>query len=106
MAPRILVVEDEPQIRNLVTDNLEGVGYEVVGVGTVKDAVGLSGPWNLLILDQRLPNGKGKEVRNRFPHIPVIFMSGWPEELEVTETFLPKPFTRGQLLAVVMEKIG
>jgi CheY-like chemotaxis protein len=99
---RILVVDDEPYILTTSSAILGGKGYEV---RTAKDGfAGLvelrrSQP-DLIISDLRMPNMSGFEllsiVRRRFPHIPVIAISGEfngiaPEGL-IADAF----FTKGQ----------
>jgi CheY-like chemotaxis protein len=79
---RILVVEDEPSIRETIRLILEGEGYEVL---TAADGVdGLHALSNslpdLIISDLNMPRMSGFEflavVRERFPHIATIAMSG------------------------------
>ena len=79
---RILVVDDEPSICEIAGQILQGEGYEVL---TAKDGVdGLNAlskslP-DLIISDLNMPRMSGFEflavVRERFPHIPTIAMSG------------------------------
>src|SRR5581483_5226693 len=79
---RILVVDDEPSIRNCAGDILESEGYEVLTVADGLDglqALSKSLP-DVIISDLNMPRMSGFEflaiVRKRFPHIATIAMSG------------------------------
>jgi CheY-like chemotaxis protein len=79
---RILLVEDEPTIRQTVGQILESVGYEVLTAGDGLDglhALSKSLP-DVIISDLNMPRMTGAEflavVRERFPHISTIAMSG------------------------------
>ena len=97
---RVLVVDDDAAIRTIVTAFLERAGYWVRAVSTVKEALATDGPWDLLLLDRRLPNGDGLRVAQRWPDVPRVTSSGY-EPCD-----LPKPFTGSQLLAALTERIG
>src|SRR5512140_692951 len=79
---RILVVDDEPSVREMAQHVLESEGYEVLtandGLGALI-ALGRSLP-DLIISDLNMPSMSGFEllaiVRKRFPHIATIAMSG------------------------------
>jgi CheY-like chemotaxis protein len=79
---RILVVDDEPSIRETAKPLLENVGYEVVTANDGLDALyalSKSLP-DVIISDLHMPRMSGFEflgiVRKRFPHIAIIAMSG------------------------------
>lgn len=78
---RILVVEDEPTIRELFRICLENEGYEVVEAATATDALTQfsRGEWDLVFLDYRLPDEDGlavlKKIREVEAELPVIFMT-------------------------------
>ena len=87
---RLLVVDDEPAILEVTSSLLASEGYDV---STAEDGLAalryLKQPLpDLVISDLRMPNMSGFEllalVRERFPHVPVIAMSG-----EFTEKDLP-----------------
>lgn len=96
---RILIVEDNSQIRNLMSDVLEKLGYLATGVGTIASAMTERGPWNLLILDRILPNGDGKRVAEHFEGVPTLYISG-REDAD-----LRKPFDMSTLATAVKERI-
>ena len=69
---------------------------------------------DLIVTDVVMPELGGREmvtvVRNRWPHVKVVFMSGYSEDavllhgvLEKNSTFIEKPFTPSQLAAKVQE---
>jgi CheY-like chemotaxis protein len=79
---RVLIVEDEPTIRETATQMLENVGYEVLAARDGLDglhALSKSLP-DVIISDLNMPRMSGCEflavVRQRFPHIATIAMSG------------------------------
>jgi len=80
--PRVLVVDDEPIILETQSAILEGEGF---AVRTAKDGFAAlvtlrETPPDIIISDLRMPNMSGFEflsvVRRRFPHIPIIAISG------------------------------
>lgn len=95
---RILVVEDDPLLRDLARRLLGAKGYEVL---TAEDGfVGLTAlkrslP-DVIISDLRMPNMNGFEflsvVRRRFPSIPVIVISGEFSGLTIPESVLADAF--------------
>lgn len=97
---RILVVDDDPQVRGLMEKVLEMQSYAVIGVGSVREAFAQEGPWDLLLLDRILPNGDGKRVAQHFAGTPTLYVSG------AEDADLQKPFTARDLWAKVAERIG
>ncbi|HTS70228.1 MAG TPA: response regulator [Terriglobia bacterium] len=86
---RVLVVDDEPGIRQILARLLMGAGYVVRTAADGIEAVAKlrGGNFNLVITDLRMPRMSGWEfsalLRRRFPQIPVIALSGdvAPEEM-------------------------
>jgi CheY-like chemotaxis protein len=114
VARTILVVEDEPDVRNIVRRQLESLGHHVLVAEAATEAlllVNVKGPGapDLLLVDVVLAAGmNGLELadaaRKARPGLPVIFMSGYtavPEAQqrirETGATLLSKPFTTPQL---------
>ena len=99
-AATILVVDDEPQLRQLATRALEREGYRVIQATDGLEALGLfthDARIDLLVTDVRMPHTDGivlaAALRRRYPSIPVLFMSGYPRGTEpAPEPFLAKPF--------------
>jgi DNA-binding response OmpR family regulator len=107
----LLIVEDEPSVRNLVASALRHDGYRLLLAGSAEEALVLSdghqGPIDLLLTDAMMPGKSGVELASlmaaRRPGIPVIIMSGYTEEtLDVPGrkdpiALLQKPFTPREL---------
>lgn len=113
----ILLAEDEPALRKLVTLVLEGKGYEVISFASGLDAASWvesdPQPFDLLITDIKIPGLSGKDLAERIcafrPDTRILFISGM-SEYEVAELnpcankegfFLHKPFLPKDLLAAV-----
>src|ERR1044071_4697542 len=85
MSCRILVVEDEPDIRELIVFTLRTHGYEVDEAGTAEEAwrKASATPPQLLVLDLFLPDMDGIslcEMFRKLPHTaqaPVIVLTAW-----------------------------
>jgi DNA-binding response OmpR family regulator len=80
-APRILIVEDEPTIREILKDRLESAGYDVRAVGSAEEALKLSLlTYSLMITDGDLPGMSGvalaREIKSTRPFIGMIMFSG------------------------------
>lgn len=102
----ILVVEDEPALRRVVTRALQRLGYHVLEASTAEEALALphasDRPIDLLITDVRLPGRDGlslaRDLAARDPKLRVLVTSGYLGEgaMEMLETtgfpFLAKPF--------------
>jgi CheY-like chemotaxis protein len=112
---RVLLVEDEDAVRELATTVLRRVGYEVTEARSGSEAVTvlheLGGALDLVLSDVVMPGVGGAElartVRARWPHVAVILMSGYADEIVGREApgeelaFLAKPFTPDALTALV-----
>ncbi|HWG55322.1 MAG TPA: PAS domain-containing protein [Gaiellaceae bacterium] len=109
---RVLLVEDEEIVRDLVAKMLRHDGYDVSEVASAREAVeaGRDGRYDLLITDVVMPEMTGPELVRALGEKapPVLFTSGYTGEdrlrhgLEDGVAFLQKPFTR----AVLAERIG
>lgn len=111
--PRILVVDDEPQIRRALDLALRGHGYEVQLAAGSEAALVLLGsqPPDVVILDLMLPDLDGLELLRElrgWSDVPVIVLSARGEEATKIEAldlgaddYLTKPFGIGELLARV-----
>ena len=109
--PRVLVVDDEPQIRRALRLVLRANGYEVDEVGTGEgalDALAIQ-PFDVMILDLMLPDLDGVEVCRRlreWSRLPVVVLSAHgEEEVKVraldqgADDYVTKPFSAPELLA-------
>ena len=114
----VLIVEDDEAIRNLACQILELEGYRVVLSSDARGAFAIlqqkAGMVNLVITDVVLPEVNGvelaKRVRDQYPHIAVLLMSGYLEEILTRYgadacgfKLLVKPFTVEQLRREVRE---
>jgi len=108
---RILLVEDEENIRDVVKLNLEMEGYEVVSSGNGKDALKIIGEqhFDLLILDVMLPDVDGfqicEQVRLTNMEVPIIFLTAKDAAIDRinglkkgADDYLTKPFQLEELL--------
>lgn len=119
-APRILVLEDDPLVRSLITRNLSTQGFEVVesaeGSETVKlyqEAMGEGRTFDLVILDLSIPNGMGgvrtmEKLRGMDPDVVAIVSSGYSDDPVMAKpaaygftAVLPKPYEPGDMLRLV-----
>ncbi len=113
---KVLVVEDEQELRKLVSDVLKMYGYEVMDAVHGGQAVHLTKqleePIDLLVTDVIMPEMNGKELANyltnKFKGIKVLYMSGHTDGVisqydifEKGNYFLAKPFTPTDLLQKV-----
>jgi CheY-like chemotaxis protein len=116
MKPVVLLVEDEPSIREIVADTLQEAGYICIPAGNGSDAVRIIEAnlykFDLLLSDVRMPgdvNGfqVAEQFQARFPGMPVIVMSGHidPETAAAMTRdgfqVLVKPVRLPQILEVV-----
>jgi CheY-like chemotaxis protein len=111
-APRgsILVVEDDPAVRLYVESALSQQGYLVQGASDgllALEAALESTPVDLLLADVVLPGMSGhhlaERLRDYFPSLKVVYMSGYSESIVMSESvmnaqFLSKPFNVSTLL--------
>ena len=100
MPKTILVVDDHDGVRLLVARVLNAAGYAVTAVGSIREALGQAGHYDLMILDRLLPNGDGRKLWDVFPMVPAFVMSA------EAPCDLLKPFTPGALLEHVERLIG
>jgi two-component system KDP operon response regulator KdpE len=108
---KVLVVDDEPQIRRALRTSLEAHGYEVAAVGTGEEGVvGAAEQMpDLVLLDLGLPDLDGTEVIRRirtFSEVPVIVLSVREAQMDKVaaldagaDDYVTKPFAMGELLA-------
>ena len=108
----VLVVDDEPPVRDVVAQGLLAAGYRVAMAGGPAEALRIIDAGflpDLLLTDVRMPEMSGveldREVRKRCDGVRTLFMSGYSEEilapsgvLEEGIEFLGKPFRLPQLL--------
>lgn len=109
---RLLVVEDEIHLQNIVKKRLQKAGYSVDACGDGRDALDYlsATPYDAVILDIMLPGMSGTEVlktiRRQGNHVPVLFLTardGIEDRVEGldcgADDYLVKPFAFEELLA-------
>ena len=119
---RVLVLEDEPLIRQLISANLASNGYlvdsTVDGAETVRlyhESLRRGTPYDLVILDLSVPKGQGgretmEQLRRLHPSVRAIVSSGYSDDALMSRyldfgfrAVLPKPYEPHELVAVVRE---
>jgi DNA-binding response OmpR family regulator len=111
---KILIAEDERDIRDLITFTLGFAGYEVVAAANGEEAVTMARQEvpDLILMDVRMPRMTGYEAcavmktDDRLKDIPVIFLSAKGQDTEIqaglqagAQEYLLKPFAPDQLTA-------
>ena len=98
-AERILVVDDEQIVRDLLAHTLRRQGYDVEVAAGARDARALEGPWDLLLTDVVMPEMDGVELARHVDARRVLFMSGYDQRAlaESAGAFLQKPFSGDEL---------
>jgi CheY-like chemotaxis protein len=104
---RILLVEDQADIRENTRDILNYLGHNVIAVANAEDAMQkLSPDIDVLLADLQLPGIQGDDLaqiaKARFPHIKVLFASGIGHAgVTVGADALTKPYTLEMLMAAL-----
>lgn len=122
MSAKILVVDDEPSIVELLKYNLENSGYEVKQAYDGEEALNIVSKerFDLIILDLMLPKIDGIEVCKRLKeeyfHIPIIMLTAKSSEADKVlglnigaDDYITKPFSIKELIARVnalLRRIG
>jgi len=114
----ILLVEDDPQLRELSSSVLKHCGYNVLTAATPEEGIAISEAnhhdLRLLVTDVVMPRINGRQLAERIqkvcPRIRVLYISGYTDNaivhygvLDPGLWFLPKPFTLAALVAKVRE---
>jgi len=88
---RLLLIEDEPPVREVMQDMLEAGGYTVLASAGGAEGVALcqAEPVDLVLTDVSMPEMSGWDVAarlsERFPGLPVGFLTGWGDRLDPDE---------------------
>lgn len=115
---KILIIEDDPDIADLVEINVKDLGYVLDKAADGKTGLekALSNSYKLIILDLMLPGLNGTEVCKRVrevdPHTPILMLTAKSEELDKVlglelgaDDYLTKPFSIRELLARIKAAI-
>jgi two-component system chemotaxis response regulator CheY len=119
---RVMIVEDEEQVRKPIRLNLTKAGYEVIEVTDGAQAISIleeddTASIDTVLCDIRMPKVNGLEAirhfRTHFATVPVVVLTGYPDvELAATLMkqgvldYMIKPVTREELLTVVERCVG
>jgi two-component system, cell cycle sensor histidine kinase and response regulator CckA len=117
---RVLVVEDEPDIRDMTTQLLERAGFDVLAVADGVEALSIARmaqPIEVLVTDVVMPNMSGidlaEQMMDRYPLLGVVLLSGYTAEtLDIERViargaaFVPKPVTSSHLLQTVLQAVA
>ncbi len=116
---KVLVIDDEPEVRALLRDVLRAQGYTVIEAAD--GAAGLARceaePIDLVLSDLSMPGMSGWEVAAacgaRFPDLPVGLITGWGDQLDPEQLkqyqirfVLAKPFTTREVLRRVAQALS
>lgn len=113
MTDTVMIVDDDPDIRNLVQAALEAEGFEAVGVSNGETALERfeSIAPDLIVLDVLMPGMSGtefcREIRQR-SEVPILFLSGRGDDIDRiiglelgADDYMSKPFNPRELVARV-----
>lgn len=116
---RVLIIEDDPVSRRVLSRIVLRSGFHVKSAATVEAAKKLDTEFDpdLLLVDWQLPDGSGlalaHEIRRRKPGAGVVLMTGFPtykisKEIEQTrpERILEKPFNSDDLRTALRAVLG
>jgi DNA-binding NtrC family response regulator len=115
---RILVVDDDENIRKVVVAILEDEGYIVESVGTAKKAIEITKKkfFNVALIDIRLPDVEGTELLGKMkettPRMRKIIITGYPTLHNAIEAvnkradaYIMKPFDVDKVLATIKDQL-
>jgi PAS domain S-box-containing protein len=115
---RVLVVDDDDDVRAFLIASLEGLGHEVVAAENGEEGLARLRERrpDLALIDYAMPNMHGAEVaraaREIAPDLPIVFVTGYAESEQLEAALgsevpvLRKPFTLAELAAAVAENVG
>lgn len=117
----VLLVEDEPVIREIMSESLVDAGYDVVEATSGDEAVAIirahAHQFSILVTDFHMPGiANGADVaaclRTEYPGLPVVIASGRPDvfkpswRTELGYALLRKPYVPRELVAIIRHLIG
>lgn len=117
MKYRVLVVDDDPPVREAISKVLQASGYEVVTAGDGEEARirFVSGSIDAVVLDLNLPSQSGWDVFERLtarhPSVPVIIITGMPDQYPTAlaagvGALVEKPIEAPTLLKIMDELLA
>ncbi len=116
--PKILIIDDDDNIRKVLVAILEDEGYNVESVGTAKEAIERTKErfYNIALIDIRLPDMEGIElltkIRDTTPRIRKVILTGYPTLQNAVDAvnkganaYILKPFDVGKVLKTIREQL-
>lgn len=116
---KILVIDDEAPIRNVLKIHLQNASYEVTDTSTGKEGISLalSEDFDLVLCDLKLTDMSGIDIirtlRISKKDIPILAISGFINDEIIDEVneiknvgYLSKPFLKEELLSAIKEILG
>lgn len=120
---RILLIDDDNQLRKMLERLLGRVGYDITACGDGRTGLklfGKAGPWDLIITDIVMPEVEGidfiVQIREINPKVPIVAISGGGRNnpqayLKMADKLgadagLAKPFSNTELLDVVQDLVN
>lgn len=112
----VLLVEDEPSVRQSIRRMLERFGYAIIEATDGESGIALAAERadeiDIVLTDLMMPGMNGRTFADRLasidPYLPVIFMSGYSDEtvnqrglVDASHAFLQKPFNSDQLVRTI-----
>jgi PAS domain S-box-containing protein len=115
---RVLVVDDDDDVRAFLTESLEGLGCTIVSAASGAEGLEALRQWrpDLALIDYAMPGMHGADAaraaRRIHPGLPIVFVTGYAESEQLEAALggevpvLRKPFTLDELAAAVEENIS
>jgi signal transduction histidine kinase len=113
----VLIIDDEPDVRELVADVLAGLGHSVTVASGGREGLARfeTGRYDLVLTDLGMPEFNGwdvaRAVKASRPDVPVLLLTGWadaanPVDVPRVEGIIKKPFDLKQLAATVSQALA
>jgi signal transduction histidine kinase/ActR/RegA family two-component response regulator len=116
---RILVVDDEPPVREVLVDLLAGQGHEVIACEDGRSALARADgpPFDLALVDLSMPGLSGWEVakglRASQPGVPIALVTGWGDQIDLGDArsrgvdyLVAKPFNVDEMTRLVARALA
>ena len=113
----VIIVEDDADIREILSFNVGNAGYSVIGAASAEAAEALVGNASLILLDVMLPGMSGyqfaKKLRSEGNDVPIIFLTARTAENDLLtgfsaggDDYISKPFSINEVLARIKAVLG
>ncbi len=121
MKKKILIVDDDPDVRLLIATRLESMGYDTIGAEDGQTGLDLArkDPPDLILLDLMLPKLNGYKVcrmlkfDKSYEHVPIVIISskGSEEDKKLADEvgadgYITKPFEKTEIAATIQKLLG